>query len=63
MDRMCEVAGCLDKAKYNLYRYNPDGTKDWVYVCGSHEKEIGHSNLRRAEGNIGVRFKDALPRS
>jgi len=47
---VCEVENCPNKAKYNLYRFNSDGSKTWLNVCAAHEREIGDSNMRRAGG-------------
>ena len=49
--RICEVGGCQQKAKFNLYRFNRDGTKVWTEVCDMHERSIGDANMRRAGGS------------
>ena len=41
----CQVKDCTETAKWNLYRINKDGTKDWLKVCDKHEEEIGDKNL------------------
>lgn len=43
----CQIEGCNNPAKYGLYRTNPDGQKEWLYVCPLHEREIGDENVRR----------------
>lgn len=45
---MCQVEGCHYEAKFNLYRFNRDGTKTWINVCDMHERRIGDANMRRA---------------
>lgn len=49
---VCQEEGCIEKARYKLFRYNKDGTKSWVSVCKKHELKIGNDNMRRAGGRI-----------
>ena len=46
----CQVEGCPNLAKYGLNRTNPDGKKEWLYVCPLHEGVIGQENMERAGG-------------
>jgi len=48
--KLCEVEGCPNKAKFALFRTNPDGKGVWLKVCPHHELEIGGDNMRRAGG-------------
>ena len=41
--------GCFEKARYPIY-HTIDGKKEWIWVCGFHEKAIGDENLRRLGG-------------
>jgi len=45
----CEVEGCLNEAKYNLYELseNPQGVKTWLNVCNDCERRIAFNNLKR----------------
>lgn len=45
----CQVEGCLNPAKYNLFRTS-NGKKVWLDVCEKHERIIGDENMRRAGG-------------
>lgn len=45
----CQIDGCDNKAKWALYKHEPDG-KRWLHVCSSCEREIGADNLSRAGG-------------
>ena len=46
----CEVEGCPDLAKYELFRVRRNGTKEWLHVCRLHEGIIGDENERLAGG-------------
>ena len=60
----CQVIGCNETAKFNLYKTYPqnycrfcgrgdtDGEKRWLNVCDKHEKEIGDENERRATAKL-----------
>ena len=47
---ICEVEGCLNLAKYELFKVQRNGTKVWLHVCRLHEGIIGGENARRAGG-------------
>lgn len=51
MTGQCEITGCLQPAKYVLYKTFTNGKKLWLHVCKKHEGEIGLENLRR----VGIR--------
>lgn len=44
---ICQVSGCLEEAKYGIYRTNEHGKKKWLYVCEFHEGLIGNENISR----------------
>ena len=46
---MCEVEGCLNEAKFNLFEMpeNPSKPKVWLNVCDACEKRIAYNNLKR----------------
>ena len=48
----CEICG--KPAKYKLFKTNEkpygDGSKVWIPVCDSHDREIGAENVKRAGG-------------
>ena len=46
----CQVEGCSNPAEYGLYRTNPKGEKEWLWVCRFHEGQVGYENMRRAGG-------------
>ena len=45
---ICQVTGCKSPAKFGLNRVNLNGSKQWLWVCGKHDREIGNENLYRA---------------
>ena len=49
MQQKCEVRGCPNPARYKIYRYKYNGTKEWIAVCERHEGIIGNENMERAE--------------
>jgi len=46
---MCEVEGCQNEAKFNLYEIpeNPQEPKTWLNVCDDCERRIAFNNLKR----------------
>ena len=42
--QICEVENCKLSARFNLYRFNADGTKTWLRVCDLHERLIVEAN-------------------
>jgi len=53
MEQKCEVKGCPNPARYKIYRYKYDGTKEWIAVCETHEGIIGNENMERWDERNG----------
>jgi hypothetical protein len=47
MDNKCQVEGCNKPQAHGLFRYNQDGSKEWLRVCILHTRTIGDENEKR----------------
>ena len=49
----CEVEGCKNESRYELYHTVANGRKKWIKVCRLHEGKIGNENMAKSKGQGG----------